>query len=408
MTNPWNKCLSIWNRLLGAEDSFSMENRLYNLVCIIVLIIVMLLLANSLLIHLWQSAIISMIVFVFQTVFYYYARFKKRFNKSILVNAAVSYVALCLNFLVDGGSNGPTLFIFFLTFQLLIAITPGIMHAAWMVLHIITVSALLIIETKYPNLITNSYNNSADRLFDILYTYIVSLVFIYVIVRHLRIYLQRQQDQTETAAMKLKAMFESSDSCHVFLDGTMHILYFNRGAADFFDRMYSKTIAVDMDIRELLNPMHVDSFENNFKLALHGEKIREERLLTYHTYEQIWWNISYIPVIDNSGQIIGVSFIASNITETKLQQENIRRKNESLMKIAHMQAHEIRNPVANIIGIMNLIKLEGYESASNYLPILEQAVCSLDTTIKAIVEQTNTAQKESHHAVATRLKYSNK
>ncbi|HVW99627.1 MAG TPA: hypothetical protein VHA52_04175, partial [Candidatus Babeliaceae bacterium] len=73
MTNPWNKCLSIWNRLLGAEDSFSMENRLYNLVCIIVLIIVMLLLANSLLIHLWQSAIISMIVFVFQTVFYYYA-----------------------------------------------------------------------------------------------------------------------------------------------------------------------------------------------------------------------------------------------------------------------------------------------------------------------------------------------
>ncbi|HVX25664.1 MAG TPA: hypothetical protein VHB70_04950, partial [Parafilimonas sp.] len=60
------------------------------------------------------------------------------------------------------------------------------------------------------------------------------------------------------------------------------------------------------------------------------------------------------------------------------------------------------------LGIMNLIKLEGYESASNYLPILEQAVCSLDTTIKAIVEQTNTAQKESHHAVATRLKYSNK
>jgi len=391
MIRPWNKLLSLWHKLLGAEDDFSMENRLYNLVCIIIFILLVLLLANSIAIHLWQSAGIVIIVFVFQLIFYYYARFKKKFNKSILANAAVSYIALCLNFFVNAGSNGPTLFIFFLTFQLLVAITPNKMHVVWMLLHIVSVSGLLTIETLYPKLVINDYSSPSNRLFDFLYTYIVSLVFIYLIVRHLRIYLHRQQQQTEMAAMKLKAMFESSDNSHIFLDRHTQILYFNRGAADFFERMYSKAIAAGMNLPELLNPEYVDDFRRNFKLVLQGEKIKEERLLTYHNSEQIWWSISYIPVIDSIDQIIGVSFIAVNITETKLQQESIRRKNESLIKIAHMQAHEIRNPVVNILGLINLIKLEGHTHTNEYLPLLEQAACNLDTAIKGIIEQTDTA-----------------
>jgi signal transduction histidine kinase len=167
--------------------------------------------------------------------------------------------------------------------------------------------------------------------------------------------------------------------------------------------MYSKAIAAGMNLQELLNPGYVDDFRRNFKLALQGEKIKEERLLTYHHSEQIWWSISYIPVIDSIHQIIGVSFIAVNITETKLQQESIRRKNESLIKIAHMQAHEIRNPVVNILGLINLIKLEGHTHANEYLPLLEQAACNLDTAIKGIIEQTDTASSPSKNNNAERL-----
>ena len=397
MLNRWNKIVSLWNKLIGWEDLFSMENRLYNLVCIIALTILVLLLGNNLLIHLWRSALITFIVLILQTIFYYYARFKKLFNKSILLNAAVSYIALCFNFFVNSGSHGSTLFIFFLTFQLLIAITPNKMHVVWMMIHIACVSVLLVIERMRPDIVKNYYSNMNDRMFDLVYTYIVSLVFIYVMVRHLKNYLQWQKQEKEADAMKLKAVFESSDSCHVFLGCNFKILYFNRSSAEFFNRMYKKTVSNEMDIRDLLNPVYVHDFENNFKQVLQGRRIKEQRLLSYPTCtcKDIWWDISYIPVIDNDEKIIGVSFVASDITETKLQQENIRLKNESLLKIAHIQSHEIRHPVTNILGIMDLIKLDGYEHAAQHLPLMEQAVLTLDNKIKEIIAQTSAAQKGS-------------
>lgn len=395
MLKTWNKIVSVWHKLIGSETFFSMENRLYNLVCLIAIAILLLLLGNNLLIHLWRSAFITLVVFALQIVFYYYARFKKRFYKSILINAAVSYAALCFNFFVNSGSNGPTLFIFFLTFQLLIAITPNKMHVVWMLFHIVTVSALLVIERMHPQIVKNYYTGANDRMVDFIYTYIVSLVFIHVIVRHLKNYMQRQKQQKEADAMKLKAVFESSDSVHTFLDKNLKILYFNRSAADFFYKMYNKIIRNEMDIRQLLHPVYVSDFEENFKQVLKGKKIKEERLLTYCNSVNIWWHISYIPVIDDSENIIGVSLVASDITETRLQQESIRRKNESLLKIAHIQSHEIRHPVTNILGIMELIKINGYEHAAEYIALMELAVLNLDNKIKEVVEQTNAAQKET-------------
>ena len=393
MFSPMNKIISVWNKLLGSEALFSMENRLYNLVCIIALTILFLLLGNGLILHLWQSALITFIVLLLQSVFYYYSRFKKRFNKSILLNGAVSYVALIFNFFVNSGSYGPTLFVFFLTLNLLIAITPNKIHIVWMMLHIISVCSLLIIEWMYPQWILNDYANLKDRTFDIAYTYIISLVFTYLIVRHLRNYLNRQKQQTEAAILKLKAVFESSDNCHIFLDRKMRILYFNRGSADFIDRMYKKTIFNEEDFRQFVNPKYERVFEQNFMQVLQGETIKEVRLLTYPNKEDIWWHISLMPVIDELENIIGVSFIASDITDAKLQQESIQRKNESLMKIAHIQSHEIRTPVVDILSIINLIKMEGYTNIAEYMPMIEQAALDLDNKIKEIVDQTNAARR---------------
>ncbi len=395
MLKPLNRIGVLFNKLVGSEEEFSMENRLYNLVCILALAILLLLLANSLLIHLWQSACIAFVVFIMQTAFYYYARFKKSFNRNILLNAAVSYVALYFNFFVNSGSNGPTLFIFFLTFHLLVAITPNKMHIVWMVLHIASVCVLLLLEKMHPGFVISNYTNSKDRMIDILFTYMVSLGFMYFILQHFRNYLNRQTEQTEAAAMKLKAVFESSESCQVFLDRKMRILYFNHGAADFLQDAQKKTISNKMDVRQFLHQNYTSHFEEKFKDTLYGETIREEKLLTYNNGESIWWQISYIPVIDNIENIIGVSFTASDITEVKTQHENIRRKNESLMKIAHIQAHEMRMPVVNILGIMELIKMEGYKNIVEYLPFMEQAVLDLDNKIKEIVEQTNAARKTS-------------
>jgi GAF domain-containing protein len=68
--------------------------------------------------------------------------------------------------------------------------------------------------------------------------------------------------------------------------------------------------------------------------------------------------------------------------------EEIEHKNASLTKIAYMQSHELRRPVASILGIMNLIKEESYYATNDYLNMLDTAIIELDEKIQIIVKHT--------------------
>ena len=62
-------------------------------------------------------------------------------------------------------------------------------------------------------------------------------------------------------------------------------------------------------------------------------------------------------------------------------------KNESLKKIAFMQSHEIRHPLSNIIGLVNLVK-DGFASVDeNWLTMLGEETNNLDDKIKQIVSE---------------------
>jgi tetratricopeptide (TPR) repeat protein len=58
--------------------------------------------------------------------------------------------------------------------------------------------------------------------------------------------------------------------------------------------------------------------------------------------------------------------------------------NEALNDIAYIQSHELRKPVASILGLMNVIKGDDYQADKDTLLQLEAAAKDLDAKIKAI------------------------
>ncbi len=89
-------------------------------------------------------------------------------------------------------------------------------------------------------------------------------------------------------------------------------------------------------------------------------------------------------------RLIGINH---DITEQQLLQEKLVHKNEQLKKIAWMQSHEIRKPVANILGLLQLYDLKKNELAANeLLPYLKDAASELDTMIKVIIDRTKSAE----------------
>ncbi len=87
-----------------------------------------------------------------------------------------------------------------------------------------------------------------------------------------------------------------------------------------------------------------------------------------------------------------VIVILQDVTERKKQQDQILEQNKALQEIAWQQSHEVRRPVANILGLCNLLrdyKDEPEEIRDKYLEYMLKATQELDDIIHKIVKETN-------------------
>jgi signal transduction histidine kinase len=63
-----------------------------------------------------------------------------------------------------------------------------------------------------------------------------------------------------------------------------------------------------------------------------------------------------------TGEVDGVIGIGYDITAFESRKEHIRFLNETLKNVAHTQSHDIRRPLANVIGLVDLLKLLGQDN----------------------------------------------
>ena len=87
-----------------------------------------------------------------------------------------------------------------------------------------------------------------------------------------------------------------------------------------------------------------------------------------------------------------VTFMLELEHSQKLLKEHvakIEKQNASLLHIAQIQSHDIRHPLTSILGLINIIKEDGYLADKNVLLMLEQSAFDLDNKIRSIVQQTD-------------------
>lgn len=77
--------------------------------------------------------------------------------------------------------------------------------------------------------------------------------------------------------------------------------------------------------------------------------------------------------------------------EKKIAEEKIKNQHAKLLEVAFLQSHQIRRPVADILGLINLFDLENPADAENIeiLLRLKTTAVDLDTIIRDIVQKTS-------------------
>lgn len=194
-----------------------------------------------------------------------------------------------------------------------------------------------------------------------------------------------QRIQINDANIRLRSFFQSSVNFHVLLGKNGEVIDYNKTAYKFIKKVHKTAFQRGDLFMIYLAPEFVATFIDRYALALQGQKAAEEGSTYYEEYGTIWWEASFEPARDEANEIIGVSYVIRNVTERRLREQKIIEQNQSLLKIAHIQAHEFRGPLTTIMGLINCIKADDYTASEPLLRFLDDAVNNLDDKIKQIV-----------------------
>jgi len=197
---------------------------------------------------------------------------------------------------------------------------------------------------------------------------------------------EEQRQIIRRAEITLRSFFESAPNFHMLLGKSGEVIDFNKVAFNFIRKVHGAELKRGDMMLQFTAPDFVSRFIRGFNLAIGGEQAFEEGSNDYGAHGIIYWEASFETARDPNNEIMGVSYIIRDVTDRKIREQKILAQNQSLLKIAHLQAHQFRAPLTTITGMMDLIKAEEYKAPKEYFELLENAVRNLDSKIREVVD----------------------
>ncbi len=101
----------------------------------------------------------------------------------------------------------------------------------------------------------------------------------------------------------------------------------------------------------------------------------------------------YSEVIEEGNSVKQIRGTFQDVTEQEMFIKRIEDKNETLKEIAYTQSHDVRGPLATIMGLVDLLDLEEFKDPHNVEIIngLKQSTSELDDIIKKVVKKAEAA-----------------
>ena len=106
-------------------------------------------------------------------------------------------------------------------------------------------------------------------------------------------------------------------------------------------------------------------------------------------HDDLWLLINGAPYIDASNDIVGTIAIITDITARKLAELRLHEKNQELDSFTYKASHDLKGPLASIIGLTNIAHDEVTEDAAlRYFDLIERSTRRLDAILNDLIDLT--------------------
>ncbi len=175
----------IFEIFFGKHNDFSFENRVFNAIAFITVLqcVITFFWNLSLGMPIYIISTISVIGLIC-TVFYYYSRFRKKFNAlSYLILACI---LLSVVWFLNEGSKGATSFSFLFTAVGIICISNKKHHFIFLSIILLNIGLLFFLEKNFHNVFMHGHHTHDEIQSDMVFFFILDLILIYFIVSFLK------------------------------------------------------------------------------------------------------------------------------------------------------------------------------------------------------------------------------
>lgn len=174
--------VEFWKQIINSKSNQYDEITLNVVSFVISALFIVLTIGNYLILQSLALTLVSFLVFAVLAFAYYLNRIAKKRFWSLVIFITSVYIFQAVIYWYNGGKLGPGILTFFLSFQILITITPVKTHKFWLLLHITSVLAIYWAEMNYGHTLPIVYTIPEQRIADLSFSYIVVIGFVFVLL----------------------------------------------------------------------------------------------------------------------------------------------------------------------------------------------------------------------------------
>lgn len=191
---------------IGDEERFSLEHRIFNLFLFFVCLTTVFSFVLNITFGLYESAVLTSGVCLFQSIILYLSRVEKRFKLALVLTGTELNTLLAVNYFINGGITGPTGLLFLAVLFIMTSVVSQKNTWLWLFLNLFLMAGLFSIEYLYPEAILVGYDERLFIFTDVYTTYIMVVVLITSGIFYKRRAYEKQKQILETKALALEKL----------------------------------------------------------------------------------------------------------------------------------------------------------------------------------------------------------
>jgi len=218
------------------------------------------------------------------------------------------------------------------------------------------------------------------------------------------------EESLQKSEANIRTILEQTNQCYILLDLNFNMLTFNSMANHWAKLAFGCELKEGGCLVSMVSDEKKASTYLLFEMVLGGNIVENESSYSMMDGSVQWFHTRNIPVRNEKGEVIGLCIMAKDFTKRnkyELEREKmiaeIIQRNKDLEQFAYIISHNLRAPVANIIGFTDFLINEDLDKLEmdEVLDGLKVSIKNLDNIIKDLnnILQTKQALAENKEKV---------